>query len=255
MTLHCCDPLASREIPASQTKLLPIVASALSRALETSSPREIVAAAVDSVPRGRLAVVSSFGTESAVLLKHVSDVDRTLPVLFLDTDWLFPETLAYRDTLVAQLGLTDVRRVKPSPAAVAAHDPNRDLWSRDRQTCCDLRKVAPLAAELTSFDAWLNGRKRYHRSERSALPIVELESMRLKFNPLARTTPAELKTVFDEAGLARHPLERHGFKSVGCIPCTARVLPGESVRAGRWRGDATTECGIHTGRLSAVAER
>jgi hypothetical protein len=118
------------------------------------------------VPRGKLAVVSSFGTESAALLKYVADVDRSLPVLFLDTGWLFTETLAYRDTLVERLGLTDVRTIKPDNGAVAKRDPDADLWSRDPDACCNLRKVAPLATELSSFDGWINGRKRFHGGAR-----------------------------------------------------------------------------------------
>jgi phosphoadenosine phosphosulfate reductase len=175
-------------------------------------------------------------------------------VLFLDTGWLFPETLAYRDTLIERLGLTGVRTIKPDNSALAKHDPDADLSSRDPDACCNLRKVAPLGAEMLPFDAWINGRKRFHGGKRSALPLVEVEGARLKFNPLANATPAELAAAFDEAALPRHPLERHGFTSVGCMPCTSARAPGEAPRAGRWRGRGKTECGIHAGALP-VAER
>ena len=240
--------------PATEAGLLRMVTAALNRALDAASPAEIIDAAVHAVPRGKLAVVSSFGTESAVLLKHVADVDRSLPVLFLDTGWLFPETLAYRDTLIERLGLTDVRTIKPDSGEVARHDPDADLWSRNPDACCNLRKVMPLGAEMASFDAWINGRKRFQGGTRSALPPVEVEGARLKFNPLARATPAELAATFDQAALPRHPLERHGFASVGCMPCTSVRAPGEDPRAGRWRGRGKTECGIHSGALP-VAER
>ncbi len=201
--MHPCSHHGIGNIaPATEAGLLRIVTSALNRALDAASPAEIIDAAVHSVPRGKLAVVSSFGTESAVLLKHVADVDRSLPVLFLDTGWLFPETLAYRDTLVARLGLTDARTIRPENSAVAEQDPDADLWSRDPDACCNLRKVAPLAAELSGFDAWINGRKRFQGGNRSALPLVEVEGSRLKFNPLAQVSPAELAAAFDEAGPA-----------------------------------------------------
>lgn len=252
----CVHASASSIAPGTEAGLLRIVTTALSRALDTANPAEIIAAAVHSVPRGRLAVVSSFGIESAVLLKYVADVDRALPVLFLDTDWLFPETLAYRDLLVARLGLTDVRTIAPDTAAVAAHDPAADLWSRDADACCDLRKVVPLADELGAFDAWINGRKRYQGGRRSELPPVEIEGARLKFNPLARATPADIEAVFTRAALPRHPLERGGYTSVGCMPCSDRSLPGDAVRSGRWRGRSKTECGIHARSLPAAeAER
>ncbi|MGA7791133.1 MAG: phosphoadenylyl-sulfate reductase, partial [Xanthobacteraceae bacterium] len=188
---------------------------------DRASPHEVIEAAARAMP-GRLAVVSSFGTESAVLLKFVADVDRSLPVLFLDALWLFKETLAYRDRLAARLGLSDVRTITPSPSALALRDAKRDLCLRDRDACCAIRKVAPLAGELEAFDGWISGRKRYHGGERANLPVVEADGRRLKFNPLARLSAAELDVVFAAADLPRHPLEACGFTSVGCIPCTSR---------------------------------
>jgi phosphoadenosine phosphosulfate reductase len=190
-------------------------------------------------------VVSSFGTESAALLKLVAETDRSLPVLFLDTGWLFEETLAYRDVLAAWFGLTDVRVFAPSASALARQDPQRELWFTDPDACCGLRKVVPLAEALQPFDAWINGRKRYHGHARATLPIVEHDGRRLKFNPLAQVTRQDLERMFTEADLPRHPLEARGFTSVGCMPCTQRVRSGEDLRAGRWRGLTKTECGIH----------
>src|ERR1700691_2498377 len=140
--------------------------------LASASPHEIIEAGALATP-GRLAVVSSFGTESAVLLKFVADVDPSLPVLFLDTLWLFKETLAYRDALVERLKLTDVRTVTPSPSALALRDPKRELCFRDRDACCGPPKAEPLARELALFDGWMTGRKRYHGGERASLPAVE----------------------------------------------------------------------------------
>lgn len=227
-------------------------AAALDTRLAQAGPREIIEAAVAALP-GRLAVVSSFGTESAVLLKFVADVDRSLPVLFLDTQWLFKETLAYRDQLTAQLGLTDVRTIMPSPSALALRDPKRDLCFRDRDACCGIRKVDPLAKELAAFAGWISGRKRFHGGERAALPVVEAEGPRLKFNPLARLTREELDAVFFSADLPRHPLEALGYTSVGCMPCTTRPRASAAARDGRWGGLGKTECGIHNGPLVVPA--
>jgi phosphoadenosine phosphosulfate reductase len=166
---------------------------------------------------------------------------------------LFKETLAYRDILVARLGLTDVRTVTPSPSALALRDPERHLCFRDRDACCGIRKVDPLARELAAFDGWISGRKRYHGGERAALAVVEPDGPRLKFNPLARLARAELNIVFTAAKLPRHPLEGLGFTSVGCVPCTHRPAEGAALRDGRWGGLAKTECGIHTRPLSSPA--
>jgi phosphoadenosine phosphosulfate reductase len=219
---------------------------AFAERLAQARPREIIEAAART-HGNRLAVVSSFGTESAVLLKFVAEVDPALPVLFLDTLWLFKETLAYRDTLIARLGLTDVRTIAPSPSALALRDPKRDLCFRDRDACCGIRKVAPLAQELKNFDGWISGRKRIHGGARADLAAVESDGPRLKFNPLAHLTQAELNAAL--AGLPRHPLEAIGFTSVGCVPCTARPRAGAAGRDGRWSGLGKTECGIHGGPL------
>jgi phosphoadenosine phosphosulfate reductase len=239
---------APRSMPITPAMLEPgsleALAAALERSLAASSPHDIVATVQRTLGNGRLAVVSSFGTESAALLKIVADVDRSIPVLFLDTGWLFEETLAYRDAVTAQLGLTDVRTISPSSAALRG-DPQRDLWHSDPDACCRIRKVEPLRRALAPFDGWINGRKRYHGDARAGLPLVEIDGTRLKFNPLARAPRDEIDAIFRDAGLPRHPLESHGFASIGCMPCTSRAEPGEALRTGRWRGRDKVECGIH----------
>jgi phosphoadenosine phosphosulfate reductase len=227
-------------------------AASLNRYLSDAEPIEILRSARELVGRERLAVVSSFGVESAALLKLVADVDPAIPVLLLDTGWLFAETLAHRDAVVAKLGLTDVRSIKPDALALARRDPNADLWSADADACCALRKVEPLADALAPFTAWINGRKRYHGGERARIPVVEQDGSRLKFNPLARLSPADVVALARAAGLPPHPLAAHGFTSVGCMPCTRRARPGEGSRAGRWSGTGKTECGIHTMRPAST---
>ncbi|RXH16211.1 phosphoadenylyl-sulfate reductase [Bradyrhizobium guangzhouense] len=221
-------------------------AEELDRALRDASPAEIIAAAVKTVGRDKLALVSSFGTESATLLKVMADVDPAIPVIFLDTGWLFEETLAYRDTLISTLGLKDVRSIKPAEEALTREDPDRDLWFSDPDACCRIRKVEPLARALKPFSAWLNGRKRFQGNTRADIPVVEADGVRLKFNPFANVSREELEAIFVHAKLPRHPLAASGFRSVGCMPCTSRTTEGEDERAGRWRGRAKTECGIHT---------
>jgi phosphoadenosine phosphosulfate reductase len=248
------DSNAPQRTSVETTAAAPHDASALAARLAQASPHDIIETALRTLP-DRLAVVSSFGTESAVLLKFVADVDPSLPVLFLDTLWLFKETLSYRDTLVARLGLTDVRTITPSPSALGLRDAKRELCFRDRDACCGIRKVEPLAKELATFDGWISGRKRYQGGERASLAVVEADGPRLKFNPLARMTRAEFDVVFAAARLPRHPLEGLGFKSVGCVPCTHRPAAGAAMRDGRWSGLAKTECGIHTGPLPSPAGR
>jgi phosphoadenosine phosphosulfate reductase len=225
-------------------------AQAFDRALRTASPAEIIEAALKAVGRDKLALVSSFGTESAALLKVMADVDPAIPVVFLDTGWLFDETLAYRDTLIAKLGLRDVRSIKPLEEALTREDPDRELWFSDPDACCRIRKVEPLARALAPFSAWINGRKRFQGGLRAELPVVEDDGAKLKFNPFANVAREEIEAIYKLADLPPHPLVASGYLSVGCMPCSSRTAPGEDARAGRWRGRAKTECGIHTSKTS-----
>ena len=225
-------------------------AQALDRALRSASPAEVVAAALNTVGREKLAVVSSFGTESAALLKVMADVDPAIPVIFLDTGWLFEETLAYRDTLIATLGLRDVRSIKPLDESLSREDPDRELWFSDPDACCRMRKVEPLARALAPFSAWINGRKRFQGGLRAEMAVVEDDGARLKFNPFANVAREEIDAIYKLANLPPHPLVASGYLSVGCMPCSSRTSADEDARAGRWRGRAKTECGIHTTKTS-----
>jgi phosphoadenosine phosphosulfate reductase len=195
---------------------------------------------------GRVAVVSSFGTESAVLLHLVAEADRTMPVIFVDTLRMFPETLDYRETLIATLGFTDSRVVTPLPEVIAARDANNLRWSYDPDGCCEIRKVEPLRRAKDGLDSWISGRKAFQSVTRQNLPRFEIEDGRLKINPLGDWDKAALEAYFAAHDLPRHPLEAQGYLSIGCEPCTSKVMPGEDPRAGRWRGWDKVECGIHT---------
>ncbi len=194
---------------------------------------------------GRIALVSSFGSEAAVLLHMAAEIDRHLPVIFLDTGKLFGETLRYRDDLARRLNLADLRIVKPEAEAVAAGDPDSLLSHRDPDACCALRKVVPLRRALAGFDAWISGRKRYQGHLREFMPVIEASGEKIKINPLARWSRTHIEAEFTARDLPHHPLEADGFLSIGCMPCTERVAPDADPRAGRWAGREKTECGIH----------
>ena len=194
---------------------------------------------------GRVAVVSSFGAESAVLLALVAEVDPATPVVFVDTRQHFRETLAYRDTLVSVLGLSDVRSVGPSDAELVANDPGAELWRYDPDACCALRKVTPLDRALAPFDAWISGRKRHQSATRAALPAREVVAGKVKVNPLAAWSAADVEAEMVARGLPRHRLSLAGYPSIGCATCTRAVAAGEDPRSGRWAGTGKTECGIH----------
>lgn len=232
------------------TALEPSQAAALDLALREASPAKVIETALTTVGRQKLALVSSFGTESAALLKVMADVDPAIPVVFLDTGWLFEETLAYRDTLIQTLGLRDVRSIKPLEETLTREDPDRELWFSDPDACCRIRKVEPLARALKPFSAWINGRKRFQGGARAEIPVVEEDGTKLKFNPFANVSREDIEAIYKLAKLPPHPLVASGYLSVGCMPCSSRAAADEDARAGRWRGRAKTECGIHTTKTS-----
>ena len=196
---------------------------------------------------GQTAVVSSFGAESAVLLKLVADIDPNTPILFLNPGKLFGETLRYRDRLQETLGLGDVRSLAPSLEARAKADPDGTLWSRDTDACCNFRKTVPLARALAPFAAQVTGRKRFQTRERADMQPVEYFEGRYRFNPLWQWDLHQLEAFTERNNLPRHPLVEDGYPSIGCMPCTRRVQAGEDYRAGRWSGLDKDECGIHIG--------
>ncbi len=194
---------------------------------------------------GRTAIVSSFGSESVVLLHVLATVDPSVPVVFLNTGKLFGETLRYRDRLQEKLGLLDVRAIGPHPKDTAAQDPEGTLWSRDPNACCNFRKVLPLQRALASFEAEITGRKRFQTLSRSGISPIELNGSRFVINPLWNWSLEDLKLYILKHDLPRHPLVDDGFLSIGCLPCTQRVRVDEDYRSGRWSGVDKDECGIH----------
>jgi phosphoadenosine phosphosulfate reductase len=206
----------------------------------------IVEDALTRVMPGEMALVSSFGTESAVLLHMVAAVDPATPVIFLDTGKLFGETLRYRDRMVERLRLTNVRVIKPEPLRLSEEDADDLLFQRDSDRCCFLRKVLPLRQALGEVTGWINGRKGHHGGARAAMPAVEADGPRLKVTPLHDWSAEDMETYFVRHDLPRHPLVEDGYSSVGCYPCSAPTNGVGGARGGRWAGGEKTECGIHT---------
>jgi phosphoadenosine phosphosulfate reductase len=221
-------------------------AAALSAQFEPATAQERLRAAIKDLFPGRIALVSSFGADSAVLLHMVADIEPATPVVFVDTGHLFAETLDYRNRVVARLGLTNVTSHRPSDTDLAEQDPETFLWASDPNRCCHVRKVLPLARALDGYDAWISGRKRFQSRTRDHLPIFQAEGQRTKLNPLADWSALDILDYFETHDLPRHDLVAKNYLSIGCIPCTSPVRPGEDARAGRWRGSAKVECGIHT---------
>lgn len=223
--------------------------AALNARFADAGTDELLRAVLVEQVAGRVAVVSSFGAESAVLLDLVAQVDPATPVLFLDTDKHFPETLAYRDELVAHLGLTGLVVVHPDPAVIAARDAEGERYFWDPDGCCEIRKVEPLKRALAPFDASLTGRKGFQSDIRANVPRFELDQTdalgRLKVNPLIDWPADRIARHMADRALPAHPLVAQGYPSIGCAPCTSPVAPGEDPRSGRWRGWNKTECGIH----------
>jgi len=222
-------------------------AAALNARYRHHSATSVLAHALGDPQAGRLALVSSFGAESVVLLHMVAVTRPATPVIFLDTEMLFAETLVYQQELAERLHLRDLRVVRPRAEELARTDPDATLHRRDTDACCALRKSRPLMRALAGFDGWITGRKRYQAGTRATLDFFEVEAAtgRLKVNPLAHWARADVQTYMDENRLPRHPLVDRGYPSIGCMPCTTPVGADEDVRAGRWRGEDKTECGIH----------
>jgi phosphoadenosine phosphosulfate reductase len=234
---HAVDATIERETQAEAERL---------EALYGDLPAAgIIARTLELHGEGEIAAVSSFGADSAVLLHLIAEIDRTLPIIFLDTGKHFEETLAYRDALAGDLGLSDIRIVTPDEAALERNDPDGKLHLTDTDACCAIRKVEPMARGVAPFRGWFTGRKRFQATTRHALPVFESVGPRLRINPLARWTTAAQADYMRRYRLRENPLVAYGYLSIGCFPCTSVVKPGEDPRSGRWAGQAKTECGIH----------
>ncbi|MEQ8228077.1 MAG: phosphoadenylyl-sulfate reductase [Rhodospirillales bacterium] len=232
-------PRIARDVPSS------LNVDVLDRLLLPLSTEQLLRQVIVDAFPGRTVATTSFGAESAVLLTLIAGIDPATPIVFLDTGYLFAQTLSYRDRLIAHLGLTDVRTVTPDSDDLRREDPDGTLHKKNPDRCCHLRKEQPLERAIEGFDVWISGRKRFHGGDRSSLPRVEVDGRHLKINPLADWSEEDITRVYADADLPHHPLVEHGFSSIGCFPCTEPTGDGGYSRAGRWAGSEKTECGIH----------
>lgn len=212
-----------------------------------STPQMVLRHALEDVRLGETAIVSSFGAESVVLLHMAAQIDPGVPVIFLDTEMLFTQTLTYQSEVAEALGLTDVRVIRPARDAVFSRDVDGLMHQSDVDACCTLRKSEPLERALAGFGSWITGRKQYQGGQRTALPLFEKDpkGARYKVNPLAHWDRAEIADYMSVHNLPRHPLVAKGYPSIGCTPCTHAVGVTAAARDGRWKDSDKTECGIH----------
>ena len=216
------------------------------RQLEGRPPEEALAWAADRFAP-RVALATGFGAEGCVLIDVIARHELAIDVFTLDTGLLFAETYDLWRRIEAQYGLT-IRAVRPAldvAAQAAAH--GDALWGREPDRCCGLRKVEPLREALAGQKAWVTAVRREQTAERAAARVVEWDSRfgLVKVNPLATWTRAEVWSYVREHRVPVNALHAWGYPSIGCAPCTSPVQAGEEPRAGRWRGSAKTECGLH----------
>ncbi|MEY4949992.1 MAG: hypothetical protein RL698_2203 [Pseudomonadota bacterium] len=220
--------------------------SGLNDRFETASPEDILRWTVGSFAPDAV-LTMSFQHEGVVIAHMLREVAPGTPILFIDTGYHFPETLAYRDDLVARFGfpVRNLRSAMPREEFVARH--GDDLYDRDPDLCCKINKVEPMQLALVGVRAWINGRRRDQASTRTRMPIVErLGGGIVKVNPLANWNSRDTWRYMSLHEIPTHPLFEQGYTSIGCAPCTRPVLAGEDERAGRWAGRGKVECGLHT---------
>jgi len=188
---------------------------------------------------------SSFQTQSLILLKIISDYDRTIPVYFLNTGFHFPETIIYKNQLTDLLGLKVIDIYSEVPMAYQVNANGRLLYTSDTDRCCEMNKTIPLQKILAKYDVWITGiRWNQTQSRKIAKKIERLESGKLKYNPVIDWTENIVSKFIDYLALPKHPLDPDGLMSVGCQPCT-RLVKMQSRNQNRWFGQTKTECGLH----------
>ena len=221
----------------------------VSDAFESKQPQELL---TDAIKRfaPKIVVACSFGAEDVVLVDMVHRIDPSIPLFYLDTDFLFPETYATRDRMIQQYALKpaqviQVQSLLTPDQQAAQHGPA--LWSTEPDRCCQLRKVEPLTRILKGYDAWITGIRRDQSPTRANAGLIEWDSkfQLVKVNPLARWTWADVWTYIKVYEVPYNPLHDQNYPSIGCTHCTAPVAPGEDPRAGRWKTFTKTECGLH----------
>jgi len=237
----CVSPNAGMLAPKVDLDL-----EAVQRQLETATPQAILAWTWDTF-RPDVILTCSFQHDGVALAHMLREIAPAVPVVFVNTGFHFPETLAYRDEIARRFGIeiTELRPIMPREEFAERH--GLDLYARDPDLCCHINKVEPLKRFLPGVRAWVNGRRRDQSTTRAGIRIVEAFAGGLyKVNPLAGWTAKDTFAYMERHGIPHHPLFERGYASIGCAPCTRPILPGEAERDGRWAGTGKTECGLHT---------
>ena len=212
---------------------------------KASSPQVILKNCIENLYKKKIVYVCSFGSESAVILHMISEIDKNLPIILINTHFLFNETLKYKDLLLDRLKLKKIIEIFPNKKDIDIYDKSNDLWKENPDKCCEIRKVLPLEKKISKFDAWISGRKSYHKGDRTDLDVFDLNKKKIIVNPLAKISQKEIDNYFLKFKLPRHPLFEKGYLSIGCVNCTAKPLNKDDLRSGRWVNQTKTECGIH----------
>ena len=209
------------------------------------SPQNVLENSINNIFKKKMVYVCSFGTESAIILHMISKIDRSLPIILLNTNYLFKETIEYKDYLISKFDFSNFKEISPNAEDLNINDSRGTLWKKDPDLCCNIRKVLPLQKELKNYDAWISGRKSYHEGERKNLEFFEYINQKIVVNPLAKVNNNFVNSYFKINNIDRHPLFEAGYLSLGCTHCTVKTSVIDSPRSGRWADKIKTECGIH----------
>lgn len=223
--------------------------TAWSASFEAKQPQDVLAAAIARYGH-KIVVACSFGAEDVVLVDMVHRINPSVPLFYLDTDFLFPETYATRDRVIERYGLQSAQVIQvkslltPQKQAESYGDA---LWASNPDQCCQLRKVEPLTRILQGYEAWITGVRRDQAPSRANAGLIEWdEKFKLvKVNPMARWTWTDVWTYIKVYEVPYNPLHDQNYPSIGCTYCTAPVVSGDDLRAGRWKNFSKTECGLH----------
>lgn len=221
----------------------------LSDSLEAKQPQDVLVAAIERYAP-KIVLACSFGAEDVVLVDMIHRINPSVPLFYLDTEFLFPDTYATRDRIIERYDLKPAQVIQIKSLLTPAEQADRygeALWSKDPDQCCQLRKVEPLTRVLEGYDAWITGIRRDQAPSRASAGLIEWDAKfgLVKINPLARWTWADVWTYIKVYEIPYNPLHDRNYPSIGCTYCTAPVAPGEDPRAGRWKTFAKTECGLH----------
>ena len=216
---------------------------------ELKQPQDVLSAAIERFAP-KIVLACSFGAEDVVLVDMVHRINPSVPLFYLDTDFLFPETHRTRERIIGRYGLkpTQLLQIKSllTPEA-QARQYGHALWEREPDRCCELRKVEPLVRVLKEYDAWITGIRREQSPTRASAKLIEWDDkfQLVKVNPLARWSWSDVWTYIKVYEVPYNELHDQNYPSIGCTHCTSPVMPGEDPRAGRWKNQTKTECGLH----------